>query len=293
MRNVRLAWAGLVLAVACLVLAGCGGLAFRVVQHRSPTIDVGPSREIWFATDVADATSQQVAQRLASSLRDVAPTRVVREGAEAGPGVLVVSLAVERLVSYEAGPRSQTSSTCMTAGGGCSEQQVGGVADAVTVRLIVRITPHDGAGGVVGWSRVVESSETADDALSAELRGFVRAARAAEALFRSSAEEVVLPVEELDDARARQHLAAALEGVSSDGCAALAADALAEDVRARRARVLYAAGQCERALALSRSAAEGVDLEALGRARTLLGAAMDASPRAEYARALSELRTLE
>jgi len=288
----RRSW--LVLALpGALALAGCGGLAFRVVRHDPPSIALEETpREIWLATDVTDPIAARLAERLSLSLLDLAPTRVVPVGAPPEAGVLVVALAVRRSVDHRPELVQQPVWTCDPTGL-CYSRQVPRVIDVPVVRLLVRLSVHDARGRVLTAPRILDAQETGNDEMTAELHLIGRVARDIDAAFRPTEEELSLPVEDPgDDSPAAAPIREAVAAPSRARCLAIADLVARERERVRRGRVLFAAGQCERALAIARSTESGVDRDGLARAEALLLGAVRAEPRELYARALSDTRAL-
>ncbi len=288
----RRSWLLLALPSA-LALAGCGGLAFRVVRHDPPSIALEETpREVWLATDITDPIAARLAERLGLSLLDLAPTRVVPVGAPPEAGVLVVALAVRRSVSQRPELVQQPIWTCDPTGL-CYSRQVPRVIDVPVVRLIVRLSVFDARGHVLAAPRVFDVVETGNDEITAELLLVGRVARQIDAAFRPTEEELALPVEDPgDDSVASRPIRDAVASPSRERCLAIAELAARERERVRRGRVLFAAGQCERALAIARSRGSGLDRDGLVRAEALLLGAMRAQPRELYARALSDTRSL-
>lgn len=288
----RACWPPLALVLAA-ALAGCGGLAFRVVRHAPAAITLPePPRELWLASDLTDPASARLAERLSVSLRDLAETRVVRVGAPPEAGVTVVSFALRRSVSHRPELVQQPVWTCDPTGR-CYSRQVPRVLDVPVVRVLVRLSVHDARGRVLAPPRVLDVSESGEDELGAELRLVGRLAREIDAAFRPSQELLTLPLEEVDrESPASAPIHQALAEPTRARCDAIAAMAPREPSRARRARVLFAAAQCTRALAIARSGTDGLDGAGLERAESLLVAAMRSEPREPYARALAETRAL-
>ncbi len=280
---------GLVRALASLwalvAFAGCGAAAFRGVRERPPEIEVGAARELWIATDLTDSVSARVAERLAASLRDLAPTRVVAVGRPPEAGVLVLSLALHRSVEQRPALVQQPAWACDPAMG-CYTRPTSRVVDVPVVRVIVRLAAHDAGGRLLLAPRVMERSEHGDDEITAELRLIARVSAGLDALFRPDAQALSLEVLALDDPRARALVEEAIAAPSETRCRAIEQHASVLRAPGERARLLHAAGQCHRALAL-----EGRDevLE-LTRAEALYTAAMRLAPGESYARAIAEAR---
>lgn len=276
-------WALLSLA-ALVALAGCGGAAFRAVRQRPPEIVVGEAREIWIATDLTDSVSSRVAERLAASLRDLGPTRVVAVGRPPEAGVLVLSLALHR--SVEQRPALVEQPAWCDPAMGCYTRSTSRIVDVPVVRVLVRLAAHDATGRVLVPPRVIERSQAGDDELTAEVRLVVRLSVELEGLFRPDAHEVSLEVLAVDDAAARRVVDEAMAAPSEDTCAAIEHAASRVRPPGERARLLHAAGQCHRVLAV-----QGEDeVHELARAEALYTAAMRLAPGEVYARALAETR---
>lgn len=274
------------LALACVVcVTACGGVAFRAIRERPPEIVVGEAREIWIATDLTDSVSTRVAERLAASLRDLGPTRVVAVGRPPEAGVLVLSLALHRSVEQRPALVQQPAWACDPAMG-CYTRPTSRVVDVPVVRVIVRLAAHDATGRVIVAPRVIERSQAGDDELTAEVRLVVRLSVEVDALFRPDEHALSLEVLAVDDPRARRVVDEATTSPSEERCAAIEAEASRVRAPGERARLLHAAGQCHRVLAV-----QGRDeaLE-LARAEALYTAAMRLAPGETYARALAETR---
>ncbi len=285
-RAARLATLVVAQVLAALMTSGCGGSAFRVVRVSPPRIELDRATEIWIATDLSDSLAARLAQRVAEALVDLAPTRLVRPGAPPGAGVVVVGLGVRRSTSTRAQMTEQPVWTCDPTGS-CYVRRVPRMVDLPVVRLLVRLSAHSAEGRSVARPRILDLSETGEDVMGAELRLIGRAARRVSAAFRPSSEPVSLAVEDLGDEPARATLAAAIAAPSPEACSALRRLADAQVPRDERARRLFAAAQCRRAVGLASN-----DTAALRIAESLLVEAMRASPREAYARALDAPRRL-
>jgi hypothetical protein len=274
------------LALSCVVwVAGCGGGAFTAIRQRPPEIDVSGAREIWIATDLTDSVSARVAERLAASLRDLGPTRVVAVGRPPEAGVLVLSLGLHRSVEQRPALVEQPAWPCDPAMG-CYTRPAPRIVDVPVVRVLVRLAAHDATGRVLVAPRVLERSQGGDDEITAEVRLVVRLSIELDALFRPDEQSISLEVLAVDDARARRAVEDATASPSERTCDAIEAEASRVRAPGERARLLHAAGQCHRVLAV-----QGRDeaLE-LSRAEALYTAAMRLAPSEPYARALGETR---
>lgn len=273
---------------ACVGLSGCGGLAFRVVHRVPPRVSLVSASELWIATDVTDPLARRVAERMSRSLSTIVPTRVVPVGRPPELGVVVLTLALRRSLTHRPESVMHSEWTCDPTGA-CYSRQVPRVLDVPVVRLLVRVSVHDGSGHVLEPARVLDVSESGDDEMGAELRLVGRVQRDVESTFREVDEEIVLPVETLADASTQSALEEAVERPSVSRCDAIELGAERVVERAERARLLHASGQCRVATALSTDEANVAELV---RAEALLLAAVRLRPVERYARSVAEVRRL-
>lgn len=285
-RVARRSLAALVVAgLATWAVAGCGGRAFVAHYQRAPSLSVVGAREVWIATDRTDRFSGLVAERLASGLRDLAPTQIVMPGRPPEHGVVLVILSVTRDVSREPGLVSQATWTCDPSGA-CYTQQVPMVVDRIVVRVEARVRAHAADGTSLGAPRVIDERAGGEDEIGTEALVLGRVRRGLEDLFHSSAEELTLPLLDVEDPRLRSAIEVALAEPTEQACARIEIVAMTQPGDAR-ARGLLAAAQCRRAIAGQGGQIDGAQLRA---AERLLVEAMRLSPAEPYAQALGETR---
>ena len=284
-RTPRLA---LLVCVLSSALAGCGGLAFRAVHRVPPRVPLTDARVLWVATDVTDALSQRVAERIARSLATECATRVVPVGRPPEDGVVVLTIALRRSLSHRPATVMQNEWQCDPTGA-CFPRQMPRVIDLPVVRLLARVSVHDGDGRVLEAPRVLDVSETGEDEMGAELRLVGRLQRDIESTFRAVDEAITLAVESLADRAMQDVLEEAIETPSVTRCAALEDRAAYVADRPERARVLHASGSCHVAVALS---ADEPDVAELRRAEQLLLSAVRLRPVQRYALAVAEVRRI-
>ena len=257
-------------------------MAFHTVRHRPPEIELTGAREVWIATDLTDAFSTRIAERLAFLLHDLAPARVVALGRPPEAGAVVLSLALRRSISHEPALVEPPGWDCEPS---CYTRPTTRIVELPIVTVLARLSAHDADGRLLLPSRVLERSEPGDE-IAAEVRLVVRISREIDALFRSFDQELSLEVLAVDDAETRASIERAARAPSETTCAAIEAETSRLPQPGERARALHAAGQCRRALA-----AEGEDEAGqLARAEALFTAAMRLAPGEVYARALDETR---
>lgn len=278
-----------VLLASGLFLSGCGGLAFRVVQHVPPVFSLGRASEIQIVAPAGDARARQIAEALASRLRGAAPARVVSSATPRG-GVVVVELSLAR----------GTTTTPMV--GGPSEATLGPtgswyvpgtfeVQDGTVVRALLEVSARD-ATGPLGPAMRVGAGAGSDDPLTADLHVGARLVSEAERLFQPLTGEVVLSVEDAGDPDAQARLLAAIAEPSPASCLALEDELMWLREARARARALFTVGQCRLALALDPVRSGGIDAGELDRAQAVLQASFAVHESDATARALLRIRAL-
>lgn len=279
---IALAW----VALAGVLSSGCGGLAFRVAHRIPPRVSLETASALWIAIDPTDPLARRLADRLAQSLGSARPTRIVAVGRAAELDVVVLTIALRRSVTHRTTTVMQSEWQCDPTGS-CFPRQVPRLADLQVVRLLARVSVHDGASRILDPARVLDVSESGDDDLGAELRLVARLAEDIAVTFLAVDEVLTLPVDALADARAHVALEQAVESPSAARCAAIALGADEHSERDERARVLHASGICRFAVAL---ASEPVDVAELRRAEALVLSAVRLRPAQRYAQAVVEVR---
>ncbi len=274
------------IALGALALSGsvgCGSTrAFHVTLQLTPWLDRATTPQVAVLDDGTDAQRSALARELAGRLSARVPTRVASTF-EPVENRATVRLVLERTRSVATErPSSAAYNQALDGRVTGAIPPPNWLITTVTYTALVRIERQ----GRPPLTRRFESFARDPDAQLVER--LVRediAAQIADALT-SRTEALVLDVHDIEGGDLERAVDRALADPSTERCAAIEQSVAPSAAASTRARALFAAGQCHRAVAILSSAHGLIDVAALDRAEVLYRSAIEGRDDPRYREAL-------